>query len=139
MSPAAQALRARASRLADCEELAEPARQFWKGYAKAIDDLASGVGDALAAKDALGGVPPAGAGLSEDVSLLIVDGQSETAERVERSRDARTDDHVDRVEKLENPEVATLDIADEEHPTPCVDLQDDAAAHPASVSTGGAA
>jgi ATP phosphoribosyltransferase regulatory subunit HisZ len=137
VNTAMQALHARASRLSAVADLSADTRAFWRGYAKAIEDLANGTGDRLAAKDALAGSAGAGAGLPVHVDGLASDAQGDGAQGVELTRDNRTSLDGARLQQLEHPIVALVDIPNEEHSVSGVDVQDDATAHRASVATGG--
>lgn len=135
------ALRSRAARLATDHELPESLQQFWKGYAKGLDDLVGTAGAQAAAKDETLGDQAQGGGLTAGARLpkgaeqpaTAAVSQSDTAQGLQLAADRRTDLQVDRVEQLDGEEVAVVHISDNEHAAQRVDRNDGAGSHVSSV------
>lgn len=114
---------------------------FWQGYAKALNDLTSGVGDVLAAKDfALQGyqmprmLTAAASCLHIDVYFLsraaVVQRLAQAGIEVASDEVANTD--IGTAGQLENSAVAAINLHSE-HSTHLVDVDDDSVVHVAPI------
>lgn len=119
---------------------------FWSGYAKALNDLRSGAGELLAAKDAALPYEPPGYLRAAAEALHVHTYALTRVEIVERVRQAGIeisanplpDFHVIPAAQLVHGAVATVDLHGE-HAAPRVVDNDDALVHATSVEQGGAA
>ena len=114
---------------------------FWQGYAKALNDLTSGVGDALAAKDfALQGyqgpsmLAAAASCLDIDIYCLsraaVVQRLAQAGIEVASDEVANTD--IGTARQLENSAVAAINLHSE-HSAHLVDVNDDSVVHVAPL------
>ena len=132
------ALVRRADSLSKTHSLAPHVREFWKGYAKALQDVQSGAGERLAAKD-LAAQHRTGMRQSADAALPVDSHGFTTADMPEfvATKNVQVADHlvvdfkVDSVHQLEHDELIAF-VPHDKQAVPAVDAHNVSARHESS-------
>lgn len=135
---AVYALARRADSLSKTQGLKRRVRDFWKGYAKALEDLQSGVGERLAAKD-LAAQHRTRMRQGADAALPVDGHRCAAADMPEfvTTKNVEVADHlvvdfkVNAVHQLEHDKLAAL-VAHDKQAVPAVDAHNVSACHESS-------